>query len=849
MNRGMCVAIIALIMAAPLASAGLPEPVPILDEAYTFERTDGGVVTSVIQIEHSPDGTLIAAADRKHLNIWRASDGEIVASKQIYNHDYANLGLEWTTDSQHLIVYQDSAWANTPSITAIPISDWDNREKHAEIEMGVSDVKSINDSLIIFADVNNIISLWSINEESLDRGISYSSDGAPGCIDISPDKSMAIVGVELSEGYSAVLLSLDNMTEITRWNQTNPISDCNFRPNDNEVTWNDDSSIVIRSTTSPFGFVNVLETGGGIIQYHEIPLQDEILVLSTQGSARSLESWNSNTLQINWRTSIGFKTNQFTLNPDSEQISFSTNTPIIPIFRTSDFVTDLGTGPDLDNDGIADIKDSDDDGDSIPDIFDNICSEGTDCSRNANRDTIRNIDIQISSNGSVKIEEIVTIPLDLSRNIREINSKLLDDDSLASLLEADVMIRQLCGPANLEEMAEEWKENLRINGSVPWNAESTCDEHAGLSSTTTIENGAAWKSNIQISWTTTMNVPEDRLVRPLDIILVNPPSMREGSIMENIQHSPSIVNIYFNEVYLNTSNIWNMEESISIGLPAPLISDPTVSDQAVAVVSNPLIIIPTILVLSSIGILIVRRRMMFEYELDEECEVCGKFNPPGALKCSECGVLFVYDQVMEKLHKWMIDNDLSVTELFDRFDEDGNGTLEEDELLRGLRSLKIANLPVTQLQALVESLDEDGNGVIDLEEFEIALGSVDTMLFDDDDYVDELEERWSEDTTEQIESKSFGRQNPYETDQKVAPRPPPDQRKSKKVDDEEVEKKPRRMVRRKSSKSETNNRRRVTRSSKKSEDLVKEENLEPVQEDDYDEALRRLTGSALDEDS
>ncbi|MEE3030547.1 MAG: hypothetical protein VX331_04980, partial [Candidatus Thermoplasmatota archaeon] len=182
-------------MATPFASSGLPEPVPVIEEAYTFERTDGGVVTSVVEVVHSPDGKLIAAADRKHLNIWRASDGERVASKLIYNHDYANLGLEWTTDSQHLIIYQDSAWANTPSITAIPISDWDYREKHAEIEMGVSDVKSINDSLIIFADVNNIISLWTINEESLDRGISYSSDGTPGCIDISPDKSMAIVGV------------------------------------------------------------------------------------------------------------------------------------------------------------------------------------------------------------------------------------------------------------------------------------------------------------------------------------------------------------------------------------------------------------------------------------------------------------------------------------------------------------------------------------------------------------------------------------------------------------------------------------------------------------------------------
>ena len=848
MNRGMLIAMIGLIMAAPFASSALTEPVPIIDEAYTFERTDGGVVTSVVEVSQSPDGTLIAAVDRQHLNVWRASDGEIVVSKQIYNHDYENLGIEWTTDSQHLVIHQDSAWANTPSITAIPVSDWDERKKHSEIEMGVSDVVAINESLILFADANNIVSLWSINEESLDRESSYTSDGIPGCIDISPDKSMAIIGVSLAEQQAAVLLSLESMTEITRWNQTNPITDCNFRPNSNQVTWTDDISIVIRSTISPYGFVNVLQTGGGIIQYQEIPLQDEILVLSTQGSARSLESWNSNTLEINWRTSLGFKTNQFTLSPDSEQISFSTNTPIVPLFRTSEYVIDLGVGPDLDNDGIADNKDDDDDGDAIPDVFDNICSEGTECSRNANRDTIRNINIEIFSNGSVTIEEIVTIPLDLSRDIREINSKLLDDDSLASILEADVMIRQLCGPAELEDIAEDWKNNLRINGSVPWDSQSTCDELTGLTSTTTIENGEAWKMNIQIVWTTTLNVPADRLVRPFNVSLVNPPDMREGSIMVNVQHSPAIVNVYFNEVYLNTSDIWTMEDSVSVGLPAPVIQDPTVSDQAVAAVTNPLIIIPSILVLTTISILIVRRRMMFEYELDEECHACGKFNPPSSISCGECGALFVYDQVMEKLHKWMIDNELTVTELFDKFDEDGNGTLEEDELLHGLRSLKIADLPVTQLQALVESLDEDGNGVIDLEEFEIALGSVDTMLYDDDDYLEELEERWKNDEINEGETKSFGRPNPYEDSGKIAPRPPPDRRNTKTKNEEIIEKKPRRVVRKKSSDSNSKSRRRVTRTSKRQNE-ADEESVRTEIVDDYDEALRRLTGSTSEEDS
>ena len=290
-----------------------------------------------------------------------------------------------------------------------------------------------------------------------------------------------------------------------------------------------------------------------------------------------------------------------------------------------------------------------------------------------------------------------------------------------------------------------------------------------------------------------------------------------------------------------------MDGPISIGLPAPTISEPTVSDQAFAFITNPFTVVVSILVLAIIVMLIVRRRMMFEYELDEECEVCGKFNSPGALKCSECGVLFVYDQVMEKLHKWMIDNELTVTELFDKFDEDGNGTLEEDELLRGLRSLKIANLPVTQLQALVESLDEDGNGVIDLEEFEIALGSVDTMLYDDEDYVDELEERWGQETFEQLDGKSFGRPNPYESNEKLAPRPPPDQRKSER-ETQEGKEKPRRIVRRKSTESENKSRRRVVRSSEKIDDSTKQKSVDSVEEDDYDEALRRLTGSELDED-
>ena len=162
--------------------------------------------------------------------------------------------------------------------------------------------------------------------------------------------------------------------------------------------------------------------------------------------------------------------------------------------------------------------------------------------------------------------------------------------------------------------------------------------------------------------------------------------------------------------------------------------------------------------------------------------------------------------------------------------------------------MKIADLPLNQLQALVESLDEDGNGVIDLEEFEIALGSVDTMHFDDDEYLDELEERWGQDIAEDDDVKSAPRPPP-DRRETAAPRPPPDQRKSEDSEpepEENNEKRPRRVIRRKSNKSDSNNRRRVTRVSKKTN---APEESDKDDEDHYDEALRRLTGSGFDDDS
>ena len=150
--------------------------------------------------------------------------------------------------------------------------------------------------------------------------------------------------------------------------------------------------------------------------------------------------------------------------------------------------------------------------------------------------------------------------------------------------------------------------------------------------------------------------------------------------------------------------------------------------------------------------------------------------------------------------------------------------------------------------------DRDGNGVIDFEEFEMAIGSVQTMQ-DDDDFEEDLE-IWNEESVTQ----------------KVAPRRPPDQRQE--ISEKQVQKKaPRAPPNQRKEVSEYSEpevqertqRRRVSRSSKRkvtkrvNRDTTMNEILEASDanamddteietsddDDDYDAALRRLTGSDL----
>ena len=109
-----------------------------------------------------------------------------------------------------------------------------------------------------------------------------------------------------------------------------------------------------------------------------------------------------------------------------------------------------------------------------------------------------------------------------------------------------------------------------------------------------------------------------------------------------------------------------------------------------------------------------------------ECGACHALVPLDSTQCPECGVLFVADKVIDILRQWIADTGINIRKLFDKFDENSDGTIDSEELKAGLLSLNLADLPPSQVDRLVAEIDADENGVIDLDEFDqILMGGTD----------------------------------------------------------------------------------------------------------------------------
>ena len=146
-----------------------------------------------------------------------------------------------------------------------------------------------------------------------------------------------------------------------------------------------------------------------------------------------------------------------------------------------------------------------------------------------------------------------------------------------------------------------------------------------------------------------------------------------------------------------------------------------------------------------------------------ECGACNALVPLDSTRCPECGVLFVADDVVDILRQWVADTGINIRKLFEKFDENSDGTIDSNELKRGLLSLNLADLPPSQVDRLVAEIDADGNGVIDLDEFDQILmgetsvesdGEVDSDEPEDTEEVPTASDDSEDESDEEVEVES-----------------------------------------------------------------------------------------------
>ena len=153
-----------------------------------------------------------------------------------------------------------------------------------------------------------------------------------------------------------------------------------------------------------------------------------------------------------------------------------------------------------------------------------------------------------------------------------------------------------------------------------------------------------------------------------------------------------------------------------------------------------------------------------------ECGACKALIPLDSESCPQCGVTFVADNVIEVLSNWLTATGLSTRDLFVKFDANNDGKITSEEFRNGLLSLKLADLPPSQIERLVTAIDEDGDGIIDLEELSNTFGEPDNKPLkeiaadteesseqeddaEDDGLIDETEDEDPVDISEEEESE------------------------------------------------------------------------------------------------
>ena len=528
-------------------------------------------------VQYSPNGDILASAHESTIMI---TDTDSREHLQTFHVDFFVESIAFSSDAQYLLIGMESNLPNTPATVVYELIDGlYERTMHSEDGKNVDRLSvSHDDSTFATATEDGHIAEWKINTGTgsnleLDRVYATQHTGHISCLDHSTD------GLHLLSGDAdglVVLWERQNQTEISRWENNHPVTDCKFSNDGTVMAWMGGGSLYLRnhdSTQSYFGYYDISSNAS---QMSFTSNDNEIAVLSSDvvlPDYRRVDFIDHSSLPITTtRTlNIGHKAVMMSLHPYANELAIATLSHLVAFYSDSIAIeTEIPNSVDTDQDNIPDNIDDDDDGDGIKDVYDNICIAGTNCHLQPDQDFIRQLRISVNRDAVTVVE---TIHLDAvqSSNLRILASTSLLSNHRVDTDEYAQMQFSICSEYDDNEVKTRWQNHLDIGGQafIP-NSVQCVVESADLYGTMDSDRG----TRISISWHI-----EGALLQPVqapyNITVISGIQTPTASIAQNVHTFP--IHLEFEDVSGTRADyeIWNRRDSdLKILIDIPPVEEP-----------------------------------------------------------------------------------------------------------------------------------------------------------------------------------------------------------------------------------------------------------------------------------
>ncbi len=527
-------------------------------------------------VQYSPSGDILASAHESTIMI---TDMETREHLQTFHVDFFVESLAFSSDGLFLLIGMESNLPNTPATVVYElVNGLYERAMHSEDGKNVNRLSvSHDDSTFATATEDGHVAEWKINTGTgsnlqLDREYITQHTGSISCLDHSTDGAHLLSGD--SDGL-VVLWERENQSEVARWENSHPITDCKFTNDGSIMSWIGGGSLYLRnhdSTQSYFGYYDISANAS---QMSFTSDDSEIAILSSDVELPDFRrvdyiDYSSLPITTSRTLNIGHKAVMMSLHPNSDEVAIATLSKLVSIYSESvGTETEIPTSLDTDQDNIPDSIDDDDDGDGIKDIYDNICIAGTNCHLQPDQEFIRQLRITVDGD-DVSIVETIHLDSEDSSHLRILAATSLLSNHRVDSDEYAQMQYAICSEYDESEIKNRWGSHLQIGGEEFIASTVNCVvESADLYGTMASDRG----TRISVSW-----YIEGSLMNPVEvpynISLVSGIQTPSSSIAQNAHKFP--IHLEFEDISGSRADyeVWNRRDAdLKILVDTPPVED------------------------------------------------------------------------------------------------------------------------------------------------------------------------------------------------------------------------------------------------------------------------------------